>query len=65
MVDVQSMLGHASSKTTDIYLKALEAESREEGTAIRLLGDFYKLGQKNKKKRKKRRKKGPNGNLCL
>jgi len=49
IVDVQSMLGHRSSKTTDIYLRALEAESREEGTAIRLLNDFYKSGKKNEK----------------
>jgi integrase/recombinase XerD len=49
IVDVQSMLGHRDSRSTDIYLRALEAESAEEGTAIRLLSDFY---QNNKIKRK-------------
>jgi len=47
--EVQSMLGHRNSDTTDIYLRALEAESAEEGTAIRLLTDFYKNNKKNDK----------------
>lgn len=49
IVDVQSMLGHRDSRSTDIYLRALEAESAEEGTAIRLLSDFYKNSKKKKK----------------
>jgi integrase/recombinase XerC/integrase/recombinase XerD len=49
IVQVQSMLGHKNSMTTDIYLRALEAETAEEGTAIRLLGDYYKGAQRNKK----------------
>lgn len=49
VVQVQSMLGHRNSMTTDIYLRALEAETAEEGTAIRLLGDYYKGAQKNNK----------------
>lgn len=44
--DVQSMLGHSNSNTTDIYLRALEAESAEEGTAIRLLHDYYRNSNK-------------------
>jgi integrase/recombinase XerC/integrase/recombinase XerD len=55
IVDVQSMLGHKDSRSTDIYLKALQAESAEEGTAIRLLGDYYK----NNKKRGKDGQIGP------
>lgn len=47
--DVQSMLGHRNSYTTDIYLRALEAESAEEGTAIRLLHDYYKSNKINNK----------------
>jgi integrase/recombinase XerD len=46
ITDVQSMLGHRYSSSTDIYLRALEAETAQEGTAIRLLGDFYKGGNK-------------------
>jgi integrase/recombinase XerC/integrase/recombinase XerD len=49
VIQVQSMLGHRNSSTTDIYLRALEAETAEEGTAIRLLGDYYKRAQKNHK----------------
>lgn len=49
ITDVQSMLGHRYSSSTDIYLRALEAESAQEGTAIRLLDNFYKQGQKNSK----------------
>jgi integrase/recombinase XerC/integrase/recombinase XerD len=51
--DVQSMLGHRHSYTTDIYLRALEAESAEEGTAIRLLHDYYKSNKINDKRRQK------------
>jgi integrase/recombinase XerD len=39
--EVQQMLGHRNSITTDIYLRALEAENEEEGTAIRKLNDYY------------------------
>jgi integrase/recombinase XerD len=46
IIDVQSMLGHRDSRSTDIYLRALQAESAEEGTAIRLLGDYYKNNKK-------------------
>ena len=49
VTDVQSMLGHRFSSSTDIYLRALEAETAEEGTAIRLLDDLYK-GANNKGK---------------
>jgi integrase/recombinase XerD len=51
--DVQSMLGHSNSSTTDIYLRALEAESAEEGTAIRLLQDYYRNSTKQGKNRQK------------
>jgi site-specific recombinase XerD len=63
IIDVQSMLGHRDSRSTDIYLKALQAESAEEGTAIRLLGDYYR----NNKERGKNGQIGPqqqdSGNL--
>jgi integrase/recombinase XerD len=49
--EVQSMLGHVNSASTDIYLRALEAETAQEGTAVRLLGNYYKSAQKNRKRR--------------
>jgi integrase/recombinase XerD len=49
ITDVQSMLGHKYSSSTDIYLRALEAESAEEGTAVRLLNDYYHNGVKHNK----------------
>lgn len=52
IVEVQSMLGHMNSSTTDVYLKALEAESMEEGTAIRLLNDYYGNATKQGKNKK-------------
>jgi integrase/recombinase XerD len=61
--DVQSMLGHRNSYTTDIYLRALEAESAEEGTAIRLLHDYYKNNQINDKTRQKAVRKQADCNL--
>jgi len=47
IMDVKGMLGHVNINTTNIYLRALEAESAEEGTAIRLLSDYYKGANKN------------------
>lgn len=49
LVEVKSMLGHKNSRSTDIYLRALEEESAEEGTAVRLLADYYKNNNKTKK----------------
>jgi integrase/recombinase XerD len=50
--EVQSMLGHRYSSSTDIYLRALEAETAQEGTAIRLLGNYYKSAQKKSKRKR-------------
>jgi integrase/recombinase XerC/integrase/recombinase XerD len=47
--EVQAMLGHTNSSSTDIYLRALEAESTEEGTAVRLLENYYKNATKQPK----------------
>lgn len=51
--EVQSMLGHVNSQSTDIYLRALEAESAEEGTAVRLLENYYRNAIKQPKIRQK------------
>jgi len=51
--EVQSMLGHVNSQSTDIYLRALEAESAEEGTAVRLLENYYRNTIKQPKIRQK------------
>jgi integrase/recombinase XerD len=63
ITEVQAMLGHRNSSSTDIYLRALEAESIHEGTAVRLLGDYYKKAQKNKKPGQNRSVTQHDGNL--
>lgn len=44
--NVSKMLGHKSLKTTEIYLRAIEAEEDKNNTAVRILGTVY--GKHNK-----------------
>lgn len=51
--EVQQMLGHRSVETTQIYLRAIEAEKGLEGTAVRLLDSAYEIQQKTAQESKK------------
>ena len=46
LFEVQQMLGHRSSDTTQIYLRAIEEEKSREGTAVRLLDDAFDISNK-------------------
>jgi site-specific recombinase XerD len=41
--DIQRLLGHASPKTTMIYLKSFERRQRMEATPAQILEDAYKF----------------------
>lgn len=45
LTEVQHMLGHRSSDTTMIYLRAIEEELRREGTAVSRLDNAYETTQ--------------------
>jgi len=51
LYDVQQMLGHRSSDTTQIYLRAIEEEKSREGTAVRLIDNAFKITKKKGKSR--------------
>lgn len=47
--DVMTMLGHTSLKTTQLYLKAIEAESSKNNAAVRAIADELSTVKKNGK----------------
>lgn len=50
--EVMTMLGHTSLKTTQIYLKAIEAETAKNNAAVLALGDEYTKAEENAKNKR-------------
>lgn len=58
--EVQQMLGHRSIETTQIYLRAIEAEKSLEGTAVRLLDGAYEIRNETGQKQEEQGKNSDN-----